>query len=100
MKSRLLSAALAAMLLSLPLAASAQVGVSVTIAPPALRYEPVPPPRSGWVWAPGHWHWINGHYVWYRGSWLAARPGWRWVGAAWAPRGPRWYYVPGHWVHV
>src|SRR5262249_17556283 len=48
----LVRAALAAVLLALPIASRAQVAVGVTIAPP-LRYEAVPPPRAGWVWAPG-----------------------------------------------
>jgi hypothetical protein len=29
--------------------------------PPAMRYEPLPPPPAGpprsWVWLPGHWVW-------------------------------------------
>jgi WXXGXW repeat (2 copies) len=98
MRTKLLSAALAVALLASPVAASAQVEVGVTIAPPAVRYEPVPPPRAGWVWAPGYWRWVNGQYAWYRGHWIVARPGYRWVVGAWAPRGPRWYYAPGHWV--
>ena len=32
-------------LLAAPLAARAQVAVGITLAPPAPRYEPVPPPR-------------------------------------------------------
>jgi WXXGXW repeat (2 copies) len=100
MKSKLLSAAFAAMLLAFPMAASAQVSVGITIAPPAPRYEAVPPPRAGWVWAPGGWRWINGHYVWHRGYWVVARAGWRWVPGHWVARGPNWYRVPGHWVRV
>jgi WXXGXW repeat (2 copies) len=100
MRSKLAGTMLALVLLATPFAASAQVAVGVTVAPPAMRYEPVPPPRRGWVWAPGGWHWAHGRYVWSQGRWIAARPGWRWVGGSWAPRGPRWYYVPGHWVRV
>ena len=98
MTTKLGAAMLAAALLALPIAATAQVSVGVTIAPPALRYEPVPPPRAGWVWAPGYWNWANGAYAWHRGYWIAARPGYRWVGGVWAPRGPRWVWVPGHWA--
>ena len=40
-------------------------------APPAPRYEVVPPPRHGYVWAPGHWAPRGGGYVWIEGRWRA-----------------------------
>jgi hypothetical protein len=98
MATKLKSVVLATALLGWPIIATAQVGVGVTIAPPAPRYEPAPPPRAGWVWAPGYWNWANGQYGWRQGYWLPARPGYRWVVGAWEPRGPRWYWAPGHWV--
>jgi hypothetical protein len=61
MTTKLKSAVLATALRGLPIVATAQIGFGVTIAPPAPRYEPVPPPRAGWVWAPGYWNWVNGH---------------------------------------
>ena len=62
-------------------------------APPALRHERRPPPRTGWVWIPGYWSWSSWHrrYVWVPGRWVRARPGWRW-------RGARWTFVNGRWV--
>lgn len=60
-----------------PMPASAQVDVNLVIgtAPPPLRYESLPPPRHGYVWAPGYWNW-NGHrHVWVSGHWLVERPG-------------------------
>src|SRR5579875_2365423 len=96
--SKLTGAALAAALLAAPLAAQAQVSIGVSIAPPAPRYERPPPPRPGYVWAPGHWNYTGGHYVWGGGTWIRARPGYRWVNGSWAQRGSRWHYVPGHWV--
>jgi WXXGXW repeat (2 copies) len=98
MRAKLTRAMLAAALLALPIAATAQVAVGITVAPPAVLYEPVPPPRAGWIWEPGHWVWINGQYVWRRGHWIAARPGYRWMVGAWVPRGPNWVWVPGHWA--
>ncbi|RXZ38282.1 hypothetical protein D9O50_01670 [Oxalobacteraceae bacterium CAVE-383] len=55
----------------LPLQASAQTGVSVVIGnqPPPPRYERVPPPRAGYVWAPGYWNWDGGRHVWAPGHW-------------------------------
>jgi hypothetical protein len=96
--TKLAAAALAAALLTLPSAATAQVAVGITIAPPAALYEPVPPWRAGWIWEPGHWAWVNGQYVWRRGYWFAVRPGYRWVAGVWVPRGPNWVWVPGLWV--
>lgn len=83
---------------SLGAPAQAQVDIMVNVAPPAPRYEAVPPPRRGYVWAPGRWHWARGQYVWSPGHWIAERPGYRWEAGAWVRRGPGWYYVPGHWV--
>lgn len=96
--SKLTGAALAVGLLAAPLAAQAQVSIGVAIRPPAPRYERAPPPRPGYVWAPGHWNYSGGHYVWGGGTWMRARPGYRWAGGTWVQHGPRWHYVPGHWV--
>jgi len=100
MQKKLLVAAFAAALLAVPAAGSAQVSVGVAIAPPAPRYEAVPPPRAGWAWDPGHWGWYGGHYAWVRGRWIAERAGYRWVPGHWAARGPQWYWVRGHWAPV
>ena len=42
-----------------PAAARTQVavGVRIGVAPPPPRFERVPPPRRGYVWAPGYWRW-------------------------------------------
>lgn len=70
------------------------------MAPPPLRRELVPPPRRGFVWAPGHWTWSARarRYVWVQGRWIAVRPGWRYVPATWVRRRGTWVYVPGRWV--
>ena len=38
--------------------ASAQVSFSLSVGtpPPPMRYEVVPAPRPGYVWAPGYWN--------------------------------------------
>jgi hypothetical protein len=95
---KIVGAIFATALFAAPIAATAQVSIDVNIAPPALRYEAVPPPRAGYVWAPGYWNWGGGQWGWSGGRWIVVRPGYRWVPDTWVQNGPRWHYVPGHWV--
>lgn len=63
------------------------VGFAVGVPPPLPRYVRVPPPRRGFLWAPGYWRWephAHGH-VWVGGYWVRARPGHR--------------HGPGHRLH-
>ena len=46
----------AAATMAMPIAAEAKVLI-VETDPPAIREEPMPPEREGYVWAPGYWHW-------------------------------------------
>jgi hypothetical protein len=75
------------------------VVVDVAVAPPAPRMVVVPPPRAGYVWAPGYWRWSGQRYVWVDGRWVHERRGYRWVPEQWVAVGPRWHFVPGHWEH-
>jgi YXWGXW repeat-containing protein len=59
--------------------------------------EHVPPPRVGYVWAPGYWRWDHGHHVWVGGRYIHERPGHHWVGHRWVHRGDRWRFEEGHW---
>ena len=85
-----------------PAAAAAQVfvGVSVHTAPPPPRYARVPPPRPGYLWAPGYWRWnpSTHAHVWGGGYWVRARPGYRYVPERWVNHGPDWRLERGHWV--
>jgi hypothetical protein len=75
--------------------------VLVQPAPPAPMYEPIPAPRQGYLWAPGHYVWDNGQYVWRTGQWIAARPGYAWQAAHWEQRADgSWYLVGGAWVQT
>src|SRR5260370_13719278 len=47
--------------------------------PPPPRYEVVPVPRAGYVWAPGHYTLVNDQPVWGPGRWLGARAGYPYV---------------------
>lgn len=73
--------------------------IIISTAPPALREETVPAPRSGYVWARGYWAWENGQYVWRSGRWIETRPRAHWVSDSWVRVNDeqRWRYVPGHW---
>ena len=65
---------------------------------PELRYEPVPPPRAGFVWEPGHWRWDGREYFWVRGHWIEHRPHYHfYVHGHWERRGPGWFWVEPHW---
>lgn len=77
--------------------ARTDVDFSINVGPPPPVYETVPPPRVGYVWAPGYWNW-NGHrHVWHRGYWMHERRGYVWAPHHWEHRGDRWYMQGGHW---
>lgn len=77
--------------------AMARVDVDITVAPPAPRYEVVPAPRHGYVWAPGYWSWDGHKHVWRSGQWVKERHGEHWVAHNWEHRGDHWYSHDGHW---
>ncbi len=84
--------------LALPTAAQAQPVINVQIGPPPPpRVERVPPPRRGYVWAPGHWEARRGQHVWVRGEWIRARPGYAYRAPEWRERDGRWEYRSGRW---
>jgi hypothetical protein len=92
------------MLAALPLVATAQVsiGVSIGIAPPPLPvYEQPVVPAPGYIWTPGYWDWDGSDYYWVPGTWvmppevgLLWTPGWwgwsdgyyHWHAGYWAPQ--------------
>ena len=97
-KQALFAALVAASLGSVAVPASAaDIGLSINIAPPAPRYEVVPAPRPGYVWAPGYWNWQHNRHVWVAGSWARARPGYVYAQPAWVDRGGRWELQRGGW---
>lgn len=77
--------------------AHAQVGIDIEVAPPAPRVEVLPPPRPGFIWAPGYWDWRGHEHVWVAGGWVAERPGFHWVPDRWEQRGEHWHHFKGHW---
>jgi hypothetical protein len=73
-------------------AARTDVSVQIGVAPPPPRYEVIPPPRVGYVWAPGYWRWdpYARLHVWVVGRWIPARHGYYY-------RPPRWEHYHGGW---
>lgn len=66
-------------------------------APPPPRYERIPPPRPGYLWAPGYWEWRGHRHEWVGGRWLVERPGYRYNPPHWAEREGRWYRDEERW---
>lgn len=92
MNTKLHSLALAALLFAaLPLASSwAQVGVSITVAPPVLPVVEQPPcPVDGYLWTPGYWAHGDADYYLVPGFWAAPPE----VGLLWTP--PYWGFANG-----
>jgi len=86
----------------MPATSMAQVGVSVVIGnePPPPRFESIPAPRHGYVWAPGYWNWDGHRHVWLNGHWEAEHRGQVWHRAEWVREGGGWRFAPGGWVSV
>jgi hypothetical protein len=82
---------------AVPLPSLADVAVELNFGPPPARYEVVPAPRSGYVWAPGYWHWDGRRHVWRSGHWEADRPGYVYVQPNWVERNGRWQYSASRW---
>jgi hypothetical protein len=89
-------------LLAGPVQAEVNVDWGVTISsgtppPPRVRNEPMPPPRSDFVWVNGYWRLGDGAYLWMPGRWEPARAGYIYNQPAWR-EGPRgWDFQPGGW---
>jgi len=66
--------------------------------PPPPRVERAPPPRDGYVWAPGHWIWSGKSYYWADGGFVVQRRHMKWVADQWEQVGDKWHFVPAHWT--
>lgn len=93
-----LAAGLAFGAATLPSVATAQSTVWIQTAPPPLRQEVVPPPRHGYVWAPGYWEWNGGRHVWHRGAWMRERRGYVYAPPTWVEHDGRWEFRRGAWA--
>jgi hypothetical protein len=93
----LLVAASSAMLA--PTHAYAQVNLNIIIGnpPPPPRYEVVPRPRPGYVWAPGYWNWNGRDHDWRGGHWERAREGQVYYRPQWVQADNGWRFQEGGW---
>jgi hypothetical protein len=93
----LIGALLASSIGIIPATASAAVGIYLDIAPPAPRYEVVPAPRAGFIWAPGFWDYRGGRHVWTKGHFERERAGYRWNESRWEQHDGKWALNRGGW---
>src|SRR5580698_6284607 len=100
-KSWRLSIVPALLLMLSPALSSAQVNVSVSIAPPELPvYDQPPLPGDGYIWSPGYWAWGDDiqDYYWVPGTWVEApQPGYLWTPGYWAANGAVFVWNAGYW---
>jgi len=95
--------AVAAIVLStaafIPTQAVAEASVNIVIgnAPPPTRYEVVPAPRRGYVWAPGYWNWNGRRHVWISGHWERVRSGHYYQHPEWRHGNDGWHLNRGGW---
>lgn len=89
----------AALLLAIPAASFAGIGISVTIAPPEIPVYTQPVcPGDGYIWTPGYWSYGPDGYYWVRGAWvLAPQPGLLWTPGYWGFEGGAYLWHVGYW---
>ena len=82
---------------TVPLPASADVGIYFSTAPPPARYEAVPAPRVGYVWSSGYWNAKGNRHEWKAGHWERQRTGYYLAQPTWTQHDTRWQLERGHW---
>jgi hypothetical protein len=91
----------ALVVLSMSPASFAQVGVVITIGPPALPvYEQPICPGDGYLWTPGYWAYDSdiSDYYWVPGTWvLAPEVGFLWTPPYWGWGGDGFVFYAGYW---
>jgi hypothetical protein len=82
-----------------PTSAQAQVSLNIIIGnpPPPPRYEVVPRPRPGYIWAPGYWSWSGHNHDWRAGHWERVREGQAYYRPQWVQAGNGWQLQEGGW---
>ena len=95
----LVSLLLAIVVLSMPSATAAQIGVSITIAPPVLPvYEQPICPAPNNIWTPGYWAYGPEGYFWVPGTWIEApQVGFLWTPGYWGWGGGVYLWHGGYW---
>jgi WXXGXW repeat (2 copies) len=80
-------------------AASGQIGISISLAPPELvTYRQPLCPGDGYLWTPGYWAYADAGYYWVPGAWvMAPEPGFLWTPGYWAWGGNGYAFNEGYW---
>jgi hypothetical protein len=90
-----------------PVAAPAQIGITVSFGPPPIPYYEQPPaPQANWIGSPGYWQYDlnDGDYYWVPGTWVpgtwvpAPNPGYYWTPGYWAWNGDTYSWNRGYWA--
>ncbi len=87
-------------MLAMPARSSAQVvGVSITIAPPAIPiYEQPVCPSDDYLWTPGYWAYGDDGYYWVPGTWVVApEAGFLWTPGYWGWGDGAYRWNAGYW---
>jgi hypothetical protein len=86
--------------LCVPLVSEAQVGISITVAPPPLPvYEQPPIPEPGYLWTPGYWAYGPEGYFWVPGTWvMPPEPGLLWTPGYWGWSDGIFVWNQGYWA--
>jgi hypothetical protein len=91
----------ALVLLCMSAASFAQIGVAITVGPPALPvYDQPLCPGDGYLWTPGYWayNYDVSDYYWVPGTWvLAPEVGYLWTPPYWGWGGDRFAFHEGYW---
>ncbi len=92
---------MAFLILAIPAALFGQIGISVSIGPPALPvYEQPICPGDGYIWTPGYWAYDDSvsDYYWVPGTWVEApEVGYLWTPGYWGWRDGGYYFNEGYW---
>jgi hypothetical protein len=91
----------ALVVLATSVASFGQIGIAISIGPPALPvYEQPVCPGDGYIWTPGYWAYDYdvSDYYWVPGTWvLAPQPGFFWTPGYWGWGGDRFLFHEGYW---
>jgi hypothetical protein len=100
-RTLLFALAMPCLVLCMSAASFAQIGIAITVGPPALPvYEQPLCPGEGYVWTPGYWAYdydINDYY-WVPGTWVEApEVGFLWTPGYWGWGSDRFFFHEGYW---
>jgi YXWGXW repeat-containing protein len=86
-------------MLAIPVASFAQIGVSIRLAPPELvAYSQPICPQEGYLWTPGYWAYGQAGYFWVPGTWVEPPTvGFLWTPGYWGWGNDAYFWNEGYW---